>query len=455
MTINEDLQPQTKEVNLEYTGERHIAGQLGVDLLSFANLEHMIRYALIAPFVQGKRVLDISCGSGYGTQYIAMQNASQVVGVDIDQESIDFARKYHGHKSITYIQSDAHHVKQLEDASFDTIISFETIEHLQKPREFLLELRRLLNPDSGQMFISCPNDYRVTPWISEFHVHKFRFNEFRDLIVSIFGKATFIGQHHAIASCLIKPIIPNEVVSQFENYKNMPPHDFFTGQYLEHISSIDNADGYLAFVGVEPSLIPNSFSLSQNAFQAIMSELTNYEAKANQAVNNLKTCQEKFTLDLETRAQEYQQNIVNNTDKFQNELSFYKEKFQKELKFHQQQAQIEISNCQQQAQIEIANYQQQIQIELQAAKTNIQAKEILIFALEEKVKALEERYGKLLREKFNLANVPSEFENKLSQMESALLQAQTRIAAMETSKFWKFRKTWFKFKRMMNIPGDE
>ncbi len=240
--------------------------------MSLANVDHMIRYAFTAPFVKDKRVLDISCGSGYGSQFIALQGARAVVGVDVDEDSIRFASTFYSHPHVKYIQSDAHSIPSLEDASFDVIVSFETIEHLQYPRQFLSELRRLLKP-SGQLFISCPNDYRATPWLSPFHLHKFRFTEFRDLFLSVFGEGVLIGQHFVVASCLVKPIAPDSKTAWLQEYKKSLPPDFFERQYLEHLSSIENGEGYLAIYGVDESLIQNQMSISQNAFQVLMRNL--------------------------------------------------------------------------------------------------------------------------------------------------------------------------------------
>jgi 2-polyprenyl-3-methyl-5-hydroxy-6-metoxy-1,4-benzoquinol methylase len=267
----ENLPNSESKLLLKYTGERHIALPVGDDL-SISNLFHMIRYAFVAPFIKEKQVLDISCGSGYGTQYMAIQGAKQVVGVDIDANSIEFARRFHAHESAVYIQSDAHFVEQLKDNSFDVIVSFETIEHVEKPREFLIELRRLLKPD-GQVFISCPNDYRISPWLSPFHLHKFKFSEFRELFVSIFGQGTFLGQHNTIASCLFKPMMTSTTVSQFENYKQPLPINYCGSEYIDNIAPIENADGYLGIFGIDPSLICNHISLSEAAYISLMSSI--------------------------------------------------------------------------------------------------------------------------------------------------------------------------------------
>ncbi len=55
----------------EFTGERVIPGQVNDDLWA----EHISRYAFAARFAAGKRVLDIGCGTGYGTAELAQHAA--------------------------------------------------------------------------------------------------------------------------------------------------------------------------------------------------------------------------------------------------------------------------------------------------------------------------------------------------------------------------------------------
>lgn len=428
---------QNPDVNLEYTGERHIFGQMGVEMLPFANLEHMIRYAFVAPFVKGKRVLDISCGSGYGTQYLALQGASQVVGVDIDRESIEFAKKYHTHEVITYIESDAHQIQELEDATFDVIISFETVEHVQRPREFLFELKRLLKSD-GQAFISCPNDYRVSPWISEYHLHKFRFSDFRDLMTHTFGKAAFLGQHQVIAACLIKPNLTHEYATQFQAYQDNTPTSVFTTQYIEHISGIENADGYLGIVGVEMESISNHLSISQDAFLAVMKLQVEVQAQATQEIKKMQQMQSQFAIDLANYQEKYHQDLESIQIKYLQESELQQQKMQAQVEFTRQESDLS---------------QQKIQAELAATQADLIAKQQLIEALQAKVNVLEERHGQLLREKTYTQN--SHPHPRTIDLEQSLMQAQQRIAAMETSKFWQLRKNWFQFKRSLSLPGAD
>jgi len=46
-------------------------------------------------------------------------------------------------------------------------------------------------------------------------------------------------------------------------------------------------------------------------------------------------------------------------------------------------------------------------------------------------------------------------KSDLSLTQDQLIQARNRIEAMETSKFWMLRKSWFKLKKQLNLPSNE
>lgn len=288
---------ETQKNDFVPSGERHIPFHVGTDY-SLGNVDHMLRYALVAPFVEGKRVLDISCGTGYGSHYLACQGAAEVIAVDVDSDAIAFASKFYSHPSIQYIQSDAHSVPELDDQSFDIIVSFETIEHLQHPRLFLAELRRLLKPD-GKAFVSCPNDYRVFPdsWISHFHLHKFKFAEFRDLFLNIFGEGLFMGQHYAVTSVLTRPLTLPAKAQEHGDYLDTSKSNVIQKSYLENLSSIENAAGYLAVFGLDESLLKNHSATAQNAFELLMNWISNAE-KAPKIVEKIEYTQDNRGDDL-------------------------------------------------------------------------------------------------------------------------------------------------------------
>lgn len=154
---------------------------------------HLARYALAQPFCKGKQVLDVACGEGYGAYFMRRHwGAARVDAVDVAPEAIDAAKRLFDDKGIRYHCHAAEKIDELfEPASFDLIVSLETIEHVQDARTFLEALERHAKP-GGTVIVTCPNDYwyYATPEESNpFHVRKFTLGEFRELGEAVFGPA--------------------------------------------------------------------------------------------------------------------------------------------------------------------------------------------------------------------------------------------------------------------------
>lgn len=259
-----------------YTGERHVPGLAG---LACADLIHMLRYAYAAPLVAGRTVLDIACGSGYGCQYLAAHGAANVVGVDNSSDAIQYARLHYGSPSVRYVEGDAVALATFPAASFDMIVSFETIEHLESPSGFLAELRRLLRP-GGILMLSCPNDAATPAWRSEFHRRTFRFDEFRDLVMAVFGEARFLGQYHLLGSCLVGGTAGSPTASTSEPFRQPLPPGHFGAEYLSDLTPLETANGYLAVVGVEDAEVNRAVACSQAAFRELVGGIHYLQSEA-------------------------------------------------------------------------------------------------------------------------------------------------------------------------------
>jgi SAM-dependent methyltransferase len=154
--------------------------------------EHVARYSFALPLVQGKRVLDIACGTGYG---LALLHGAQfVVGVDIDVEALRAARESSQQCAVTL--ADALNLP-FADQTFDAITSFETLEHLAERRPFLGELARVLRPD-GVLILSTPNANYSRPVNGKprnpYHIHEYSPAELRGELAELFTIERFVGQ---------------------------------------------------------------------------------------------------------------------------------------------------------------------------------------------------------------------------------------------------------------------
>ncbi|GEM_PF-3468855 len=260
----------------DYTGERHIRGLSGQ---ACGDLIHMLRYAYAAPLVRGRTVLDIACGSGYGSQFLAAQGAVSVVGVDNATEAIEYARTHHASPTIRYVEGDAHALPTMADATFDMIVSFETFEHLESPMDFLVELRRLLKP-GGTLLLSCPNDRAIPIWQSKFHRRPFRFDEFRDMVLRVFEQARFLGQHHLLGSCLTEETKDPEPTHPDEDFRRPLTVGHFAREYATALPALDDADGYLAIIGANETELGRVIGYSHRAFRELLGGFSFLQSEA-------------------------------------------------------------------------------------------------------------------------------------------------------------------------------
>jgi O-antigen biosynthesis protein len=132
-----------------WSGERFVPSLRG-DIA----LEHLHRYAFACELVSGARVLDVASGEGYGSALLSRVAAS-VVGVDRDLATIEAARAEYRSANLDYRLGDCCAIP-MEDRAVDTVVSFETIEHLEDHESFLLEVRRVLRT-AGLFVVSSPD----------------------------------------------------------------------------------------------------------------------------------------------------------------------------------------------------------------------------------------------------------------------------------------------------------
>lgn len=152
------------------SGERQVA-----TTLAGIRHDHVARYEWAAKTLPwASRVLDIACGIGYGTKLLA-EAGHEATGADISQESIDFAREHFSHPLAIYQVADA---SSFHIAGFDACVSFETIEHIEDPRQLLIALRQ----QCSMLLASVPNE-DVWPYDGQtFHFRHYRPHEFESLL---------------------------------------------------------------------------------------------------------------------------------------------------------------------------------------------------------------------------------------------------------------------------------
>ena len=164
--------------NLKFTGERVVID----DMHKYPAVlqHHVARYNFALEFVVGKYVLDAACGTGYGVDLMS-QLAKEVDGCDVSLEATKFAKeKYPKHY---FFEQDLNNPEW--DLSYDVITSFETIEHLDSPEEFLKWVSKHCDTFIFSIPISAP---------SGFHKHAWTTPQIVEMITKYFPNTRFLLQ---------------------------------------------------------------------------------------------------------------------------------------------------------------------------------------------------------------------------------------------------------------------
>ncbi len=187
---------------IEWTGERCVPWAPDVQVV----YEHFHRYMWAAHIVSGRKVLDLGSGEGFGAAILS-ESAEQVVGVDVDERTVEHSKLNYGGANLRFRVGTALDLSDFEPGSFGAVVAFEIIEHVQDQERVLTEIARVLS-DDGVLVISTP-DRRLyseaTGQRNPFHEHELTLEEFQELLtehfphVAAWGQRTITGSHlHAI-----------------------------------------------------------------------------------------------------------------------------------------------------------------------------------------------------------------------------------------------------------------
>lgn len=168
--------------------------------ISNITLQDISRYKFVLKYIENKKVLDIACGTGWGSVMMVKEGkAAEVWGIDIDKKTIDEnLTTYKNHSNLFFQQGSAYNLN-FDDNYFDISISIETLEHLDNPKVFLSELKRVTK-SNGLIIISTPlnnSDSRFHP-SNPFHSREYNKKELIDLFNQYFSSYKFFYQKNVL-----------------------------------------------------------------------------------------------------------------------------------------------------------------------------------------------------------------------------------------------------------------
>jgi ubiquinone/menaquinone biosynthesis C-methylase UbiE len=173
-------------------GERHVPSVRRYN--AAMHLGHMASYREALRYAFGRKVLDVGCGTGYGSFFLASYSANQVEAIDNFGPALDYARQVYAHPRLTFKEGDALELPY-PDETFDFVFSSQVIEHVPSSERFLQEINRVLR-SNGFGLITTPNKYLFSPSpldSNPFHINEMSLNEYQKIGESIFPRVVMRG----------------------------------------------------------------------------------------------------------------------------------------------------------------------------------------------------------------------------------------------------------------------
>jgi 2-polyprenyl-3-methyl-5-hydroxy-6-metoxy-1,4-benzoquinol methylase len=176
--MDEELKPPS--YTLERIYPEHFSRDPAITGSSTLDL-HLRRYAYAGENMAQGVIADVACGSGYGSNFLATGNfspISRLLAIDNDTTAIHYANQHYVNPVIQFILADA--CLYRPDKLLNTVISLETIEHLQDPVSFVKHWASFLS-SGGRFIASAP----ITPSMdaNPFHLHDFTLSTFKKLFL--------------------------------------------------------------------------------------------------------------------------------------------------------------------------------------------------------------------------------------------------------------------------------
>ncbi|MFT4565895.1 MAG: SAM-dependent methyltransferase [Saprospiraceae bacterium] len=173
-------------------------------------------YKLTKEQISGK-ILEVGSGIGYGIKELA-PIAEEYIALDKYETEVDQKR----YPNVKFIQEVIPPFASFENDTFDFVVCFQVIEHIEEDVEVIAEIKRVLKP-GGKLFMTTPN-INTTLTRNPWHIREYTTPEFESLIGSSFQKFD------------LKGIYGNDVVMQYYNDHKASLHkilkyDVFNLQY--------------------------------------------------------------------------------------------------------------------------------------------------------------------------------------------------------------------------------
>jgi len=339
---------------------------------------------------ENKQVVEFGCATGYFAKLLTLKGC-QVTGIEVNPNAAASAEQ-HCQKVIVADLDFVSVVDIFPEKSFDVAVFGDVLEHLRDPWKVLKETRQLLKPE-GYVVASIPN---IAHGAIRLALLQGKF-EYTDLGIldnthlRFFTRQTVEDLFDQAGYFLDLVERTKLPICSTSNLVPRIDKNSFAPKVIEQIEQDENVDTLQFIIRAFPVSIESKYAALNEKYYKLIDELN---------------C-----------LQNDQKQVKENLEKAQNQLQEKKSKI----------AIAQAQNEQQHAELELSTKQiTEKQIQLEHSQSQLQQTQVEL----------------------------KHSQSQLQQAHKGWEICQNIIKAMESSKFWKMRRTWFRLKRYLGLRTD-
>lgn len=153
--------------------------------------------------------LDVGCSGGFNTATLA-QTCEQMIGIDIDEQALIFARENHGNVNCLFRIDDCLNMS-FPDHTFDFVICNHIYEHVSNPQKLLNEIYRVLKPN-GICYFAAINRFSFMEPHYNLPFLSWLPKRYANIYLTLTGKGNYYYEKPSSLKKLEKLVVPFKVI---------------------------------------------------------------------------------------------------------------------------------------------------------------------------------------------------------------------------------------------------
>lgn len=381
-----------------------------------------------------KRVIDFGCATGYLARLLN-QNGCEVTGVEVNSKAAKVAEEYCERVIVADLDfTSVAHI--LPEQKFDVAVFGDVLEHLRDPWTVLKEVRQVLQPE-GCVVASIPNiahgavrlallqgkfEYEELGLLDNTHLRFFT----RKTVKEMFEQA---GYFVDVIDRTVVPVLA-------ESNSSIPSinRECFSSEIIQQVEQSEDADTLQFVLRAMPLSPEGKLAAVSGKYSALLAQHRKSTAELQRVQAELQLTH-SHTQNLEATLQQQQAEIAQQQAEIAAEQAVA-EQLRSQVLQHQGEA-------------------EQLQSQLVTVKSRLSRSQFQFAQTQTRLEQVESDFesnqAQLEESQTKIRRLRGRLQNNRTKLELS----QQKIVAIQSSKFWKLRRAWFKLKRAFGLARGE